>query len=61
MTTTDHSTVTNPNIVVSRERLRGTAKRWRRHSIPTVAEKAEEPAARRRSMMRFARSLPSSR
>ncbi|MGV0875878.1 oxygenase MpaB family protein [Martelella sp. FLE1502] len=46
MTTTDHSTVTNPNIVVSRERLRGSAKRWRRHGIPKVAKKAEEPAAR---------------
>ncbi|WP_296994412.1 oxygenase MpaB family protein [Thalassospira sp. UBA1131] len=37
MTSNDHMRAANPNIVVSQERLLGTAKRWRRHGEPNVA------------------------
>lgn len=46
MSTSDHSSVGNPNQFVSRDRLLGDARRWRRHGVPNVATNAEDPAAR---------------
>lgn len=40
------STTIDSNVLVTRERLRGTARRWRRHGAPTVATKSDDPAAR---------------
>lgn len=42
----DQSTTIDSNVLVTRERLRGTARRWRRHGAPTVATKSDDPAAR---------------
>lgn len=42
----DQSTTIDSNVLVTRERLRGTARRWRRHGSPTVATKSDDPAAR---------------
>jgi uncharacterized protein (DUF2236 family) len=46
MTTTDYSPAVDPNLIVSHERLLGTARRWRRHGEPKVATGAAEPETR---------------
>lgn len=44
MTASDHSSMGGPNLLVSRERLLGTATRWRRHGAPNVATGNAETA-----------------
>ncbi len=46
MTTSEHLNEGGPNLFVSRERLLGTEKRWRRHGVPHVATSKEEAPAR---------------
>lgn len=45
MTTRDTQAESHPNVIVSRDRLRGKATRWRRHGVPTVA--SDEDSAQR--------------